>query len=488
MAKKILVIDDDPLIIKTLNRYLKSAGYNIETAQSGKEALEKTEKSDFDLIISDIRMPGMDGIETLRRIRESGQQHSRDKAPAIVITGYAGGDDVYRKSEELGIVEWIYKPFELEEFIGSIRKYLRIEEPYLKSLGDVRADYELIDTKLISLTKEMENFLTDLKNHCDLFDKKNNDKQEQVVFIKTIKKEVFPQLDNYFARVWDIVKDFQRDKFVVNQTYYQKTLRSLLLDIIETNNYIYKKPLGYPGDYLMMNYIYEYNGDNNYLGESTYNKIINNYTCNIPISNSNIKRKHFLKAAILETLTKKNKARILSIACGPARELIELLKEGKINKPLVFKCLDLERRALDYIDNEIKEIGTDKKTSLSIEYICRDITGIIRDKELKANLEEQDLIYAFGIYDYLSERMASRLTSELFKLVAKGGKLIICNISSQDGSYRAYYELLGEWNMVHRDREEMLAWTKSLNDLAGTKFEEPSNTSNYLFLSINKLK
>ncbi|MCM8781482.1 MAG: hypothetical protein NC828_00260 [Candidatus Omnitrophica bacterium] len=217
-------------------------------------------------------------------------------------------------------------------------------------------------------------------------------------------------------------------------------------------------------------------------------KLINNYTCNIPISCSNIKRKEFLKEKILETLERKDKSKILSAACGPARELIELVREGKITKPLLFKCLDFEKKALDYIDNEIKKTEHGKKELFSIEYICRDITSIIRDSRLKEKLNGQDLIYAFGIFDYLSNRMASWLTKELSSLLNKDGKLIICNASLENSSHRSYYDLLGEWNIVYRTKEDMLSWTDSFSDFSEIEFEGPSNFSNYLFLSITKAK
>lgn len=584
MAKKILVIDDDPLVIKTIDKYLKSQGYNIEIAQSGPEALEKTEKSNFDLIISDIRMPGMDGIETLKRIREYSLQNTKERIPAIIITGYAGGDEIYRRTGELGIVECIYKPFEVDEFIEVIRKtlelppkykriyprvevgfpvevvvkdpqfnipkkingktvdlsedgvglildsllpvfsavtinvnssvrynpfqaeavilwskpvfkdgyfrcglhFLKIEGPHLATLREILSDYKLLDTQFISLVKEMEKFLQGIKEDFDEFDRANKDEQKQVEFIQTTKKEIFAKLDDYFAKSWEIVRDFERDKYIVHQNYiYQKL--SPLLEIAEVNRHIYRKPLGYPGDYIMMNYIYDYNGNHNYLGDSAYEKLVNHYTCNIPISCSNIKRKEFLKEKILETSRNKNNAKILSVASGPVRELIELLKEARITKPLKFICLDFEKRALDYVHSEMNKIDEKKRRFLSIEYICRDITSIIRDRALKENLRGQDLIYAFGIFDYLSERMASRLTKELYQLLGKAGRLIICNASLENNSHRAYYELLGEWNMVHRTKEQMLSWTKEISDIAEVNFELPSDSTNYLFLNIKKL-
>ncbi len=585
MAKKILVVDDDRLVIRSVEKYLKLHGYNVEAVQSGREALEKAEKSDFDLIISDIRMPEMDGVETLRRIREFSLQRNKEKTPTIIITGYAGGDEVYRQAGELGIIECIYKPFELDEFIEVIRKtlelpprykriypraevgfpveiivkdsqpsitdkkisgktvdlsedgiglilesllprfsvvnininstpryspfqveavilwskpifkngyfrcglhFLKIEGRHLAVLREILSDYKLLDSRFISLTKEMEKFLQEIKEDFDEFDRANKDEQKQREFIQTTKEEIFAKLDDYFAKSWEIVRDFERDKYIVHQNYYQQKLHPLFEEIIEVNRHIYRKPLGYPGDYITMNYIYDYNGNHNYLGNSSYEKLINHYTCNIPISCSNIKRKEFLKEKILETLRNKNNAKVLSVASGPVKELIELLKETKITKLLRFICLDFEKRALNYVKSRIDKIDEKKRAFLSIKYICRDITSIIRDRALKEKLRDQDLIYAFGIFDYLSDRMASRLTKELYQLLGRGGKLIICNASLENSSHRAYYELLGEWNMVHRTKEEMLCWTDGLENVRDIKFEELMDETNYLFLVVEK--
>ena len=121
MAKKILIIDDDILVIKSLSKYLKTYGYLIETALNSQEAIDKSEKTNFDLIISDVRMPGMDGIETLKTIRDFSIQNKKEKTPAIIITGYAG-DKIYEHLGELGITGYIYKPFDMSDFLEVVRK------------------------------------------------------------------------------------------------------------------------------------------------------------------------------------------------------------------------------------------------------------------------------------------------------------------------------------------------------------------------------
>jgi hypothetical protein len=303
--------------------------------------------------------------------------------------------------------------------------------------------------------------------------------------LKENKEETFKTLTAYYTKIWDIVKKFDRVRYAIHKDYYQRLLAYLLLEPIETNNRIYKKPLGYPGDYVIMEYIYNYSGDNIYLGNSTYEKIINNYTCNIPVASSNVARKIFLKDMIIETVAKNRSPKIISLGCGSARELIETLSEGKIDKPTLFKCLDLEQEALKYIENNIEKINVDKKRFLIIEYIHRDITSIIRDKKLRDEIKGHNLIYLSGVYDYLSDKMAERILIDLYDLLENNGNLVVCNISLENNTHRAYYELLGEWCMLHRTEEEMLKWTKKLKG-ALVEFIYPPKGDNYHFLLIRK--
>ena len=123
MTKSILIIDDDQLVVKTLSRYLKTYGYRVETVMSGEEAVKKTEVIPFDLIISDIRMPGMNGLDTLKKLRSVCQNKHKIKIPEIIITGYAS-DENQKEAEEMGIKHYIYKPFDVNIFIDAVRQCL----------------------------------------------------------------------------------------------------------------------------------------------------------------------------------------------------------------------------------------------------------------------------------------------------------------------------------------------------------------------------
>jgi len=123
MTKKILLIDDDKLVLMTLKRLLTREGYTVTTALSGQGALRRMEEDGFDLVISDIKMPKMDGIETIKKIREYFMQSSKGPIPEIFITAYAK-EEIYQEALELNAAGYIEKPFDVKTLIQTVRKVL----------------------------------------------------------------------------------------------------------------------------------------------------------------------------------------------------------------------------------------------------------------------------------------------------------------------------------------------------------------------------
>ncbi|MFA7255342.1 MAG: aldehyde dehydrogenase family protein [Candidatus Omnitrophota bacterium] len=121
MGGKILVIDDDLLVLKTLTNLLSKAGYPSEMAQNANEAFQKAKNTSFDLIISDIRMPGEDGLAFLGRLKKEIWQKNGCDVPFIFITGYAS-EDAPVEALKLGAKDYILKPFDLEELLACVKK------------------------------------------------------------------------------------------------------------------------------------------------------------------------------------------------------------------------------------------------------------------------------------------------------------------------------------------------------------------------------
>jgi CheY-like chemotaxis protein len=120
MAKKILIIDDEELITKSLLKLLTKEGYEATIARSGKEALALIKTSGFDLIISDVRMPEMDGIETIVQIRTYLDKLSKPHIPEVLITGYADADK-YLAAKDLEVFDYLNKPFDNQEFVRIVK-------------------------------------------------------------------------------------------------------------------------------------------------------------------------------------------------------------------------------------------------------------------------------------------------------------------------------------------------------------------------------
>lgn len=124
MTKNILVIDDEELIVKSLGKLLEKNGFAVFIAKNGNQALPMVDEENFDLIIADIRMPGMNGVEITQSIYENLEKRSLKKIPVIFITGYAD-EKIKQKAKVLNPIAYIYKPFDIEELVDKVKGALR---------------------------------------------------------------------------------------------------------------------------------------------------------------------------------------------------------------------------------------------------------------------------------------------------------------------------------------------------------------------------
>jgi NADH:ubiquinone oxidoreductase subunit E len=102
---KILVVDDEVVVIKSAERVLKSEGYRIEGALGGREAILKMEQGGYDLVFTDLKMPEVDGITLIRWIKKS-----KPETGIVIITGYPS-QETMKEAIELGIIDYVPKPF-----------------------------------------------------------------------------------------------------------------------------------------------------------------------------------------------------------------------------------------------------------------------------------------------------------------------------------------------------------------------------------------
>jgi len=147
IKRNILVVDDEAQITRVLKTSLSSQGYGIRTASDGEEALQLMKDWMPDLIVTDLRMPNMDGLELCRRIRA-------ESLVPIIVLSVKGGDTLKVKALDAGADDYITKPFSMNELLARVRVALRrvsaLQQPELPiiEVGDFRID---VDSRIVKV-------------------------------------------------------------------------------------------------------------------------------------------------------------------------------------------------------------------------------------------------------------------------------------------------------------------------------------------------
>jgi DNA-binding NtrC family response regulator len=114
--KPVLIVDDEPIVRESIRDWLKEAGYEVYTAESGEEALSLVAKQDFGVIVIDVRLPGITGIKALTEVKQQ-----KPQIKSIVITAYPSAE-LAAEAIKLGAVDYLVKPVnpdDLEKLIQS---------------------------------------------------------------------------------------------------------------------------------------------------------------------------------------------------------------------------------------------------------------------------------------------------------------------------------------------------------------------------------
>lgn len=133
---RLLVVEDEPRIASFLVKGLSARGYRVEAVATGSEALVRARDPVLDLVILDLGLPDVDGLDVLRRLRAEGRQ-----LPVIILTARAGVEGLV-KGLALGADDYLTKPFAFDELLARVRARLRShrKEDALVEVSDLRAD------------------------------------------------------------------------------------------------------------------------------------------------------------------------------------------------------------------------------------------------------------------------------------------------------------------------------------------------------------
>ncbi len=124
---RILAVDDEPVVLDSFRKVLVLEGFNVDTVENGPEALGLVQRNDYDFVFTDLKMPGMDGVEVVK-----GVKHLRPDIDVVVITGYATIETAVETMRH-GAVDYVQKPFATDELRAFARRILLKREARLEA-------------------------------------------------------------------------------------------------------------------------------------------------------------------------------------------------------------------------------------------------------------------------------------------------------------------------------------------------------------------
>jgi two-component system, NtrC family, nitrogen regulation response regulator NtrX len=145
MAPSILIVDDESGIRESLGALLRDEGYEVETASSGEECLDQLKRRPFDLVLLDVWLPQMDGLDTLERVQ------ARDGAPMVVMISGHGNIETAVRATKLGAFDFIEKPLSIEKTVLVVRnalEYLRLEDENRRLRAELEERHQILGSSV----------------------------------------------------------------------------------------------------------------------------------------------------------------------------------------------------------------------------------------------------------------------------------------------------------------------------------------------------
>ena len=216
----------------------------------------------------------------------------------------------------------------------------------------------------------------------------------------------------------------------------------------------FAKPRGYAGDAVMMDMVYA--AEDGYdlpelKGISEFGRQMYEYQLQSPAPKAVRARRRIICEKVDNVAIRRSRANILSLACGHLREAYDCpaLLEGRLGR---YVAIDQDKESLEVVEREVGPLG--------VETLAASVRDILKGR---VTLTGFDLVYAAGLYDYLTEPVAKRLCEILFGMLNPGGRLLIANFLPGI-SNAGYMEAFMDWWLIYRTEAELHRLTETLPD------------------------
>jgi extracellular factor (EF) 3-hydroxypalmitic acid methyl ester biosynthesis protein len=219
-----------------------------------------------------------------------------------------------------------------------------------------------------------------------------------------------------------------------------------LIRLSQTGERYYAKPRGYAGDYQTVEMIYA----NVPSGTGRIGPLIDSCMLTMAAARAIRSRRHLIAAEILSSYgTASKEFHVASLACGPAREVFDVLEKVGDSSRLHISCLDIDREALAYVEAHCRQ----QKLADRVHTFHSNLIFLATGRQ-ELHLAPQDLIYSMNLIDYFSDELATTLINWTYDRLRPGGRVILGNFHPRNPS-RVLMDHVLDWHLTHRDEADM---------------------------------
>jgi|GEM_PF-3487561 len=321
---------------------------------------------------------------------------------------------------------------EIEQTESDLEKSVMRREARIMNQGSSRTN-GVIDEQFDDIVEYLKNFGEHIKDFTD-----------------AELMDIFPSFTRIFQVFWDRMITEYPDTEQLREVLQDRF--PTMVEAINDSPFFKRcldKPQGYAGDYQMMNYVYD---DTVFEATSNLAKLFNYYIFDGPAANAVKNRAKIIHGVVQQRLSQLGSLSIASIASGPAREIpttIHLL-EGMPGR-IQWTLLDQDADAMAYAKSNMP-----KEDQLTSNFISAGVLELVRKR---VDLGPQDIIYSLGLFDYLNDKVATKVIAELYEKLNPGGVMLIGNFA--DHIVRPIMEAAMDWHLIYRTHEDCLRLAKA---------------------------
>ena len=299
---------------------------------------------------------------------------------------------------------------------------------------------------------------------------------------ETNRIEYKQELTDFFEKFEHVLGGLEPDRLPAHQTFARRQLHPLLLCAPFLHR-CFTKPLGYAGDYEMVNMMLREPLE----GGSLYAKIINLWFVQQPPAEAHRNRiarlvRH-LQETTQRTTSRGRPARILNVGCGPAHEVQQFMQESPLADRAQFTLLDSNAETLAHCQSVLTAAARKYHRRTQLNPVKKSVQQLIREATRHreaAAVEEYDLIYCAGLFDYLSDAVGQRLTDIFYAWLAPGGRLVVTNVDDYNPR-RLTMDQIMAWHLFYRRSADLLALKPAAASADGCRVHADATGVNLYF-------